>query len=55
MLFALCTYSELSDSDRTVRDASGHVRTTSVGLAAEDTLDITFSHGGTGAKVTRPR
>jgi exodeoxyribonuclease VII large subunit len=38
-----------------VRDASGHVRTSSAGLAAGDALDITFSQGGADAKVTRPR
>ena len=38
-----------------VRDADGHVRRSSAGLAAGATIDITFSEGGTEAKVTRPR
>jgi exodeoxyribonuclease VII large subunit len=38
-----------------VRDAGGHVRTTSAGLAAEDALDITFSHGGAAVTVREPR
>jgi exodeoxyribonuclease VII large subunit len=38
-----------------VRDATGHVRTTSAGLACGDALDITFSAGGAGVKVEKPR
>lgn len=38
-----------------VRDAGGHVRTTSAGLAAEDALDITFSRGGAAVTVRKPR
>ncbi|MFZ3320964.1 MAG: exodeoxyribonuclease VII large subunit [Usitatibacter sp.] len=38
-----------------VRDASGHVRTTSAGLAAGDALDITFAEGGAAATVREPR
>jgi exodeoxyribonuclease VII large subunit len=38
-----------------VRDASGHVRISSTGLASGDALDITFSAGGAGVTVTRPR
>ena len=36
-----------------VRDASGHVRTTSEGLAKGDALEITFAEGGAGATVDR--
>jgi len=38
-----------------VRDASGHVRVTSAGLAAGDALDIMFSRGGAAVKVDKPR
>jgi len=38
-----------------VRDASGHVRTTSEGLSPGDALDITFSEGGAAATVREPR
>jgi exodeoxyribonuclease VII large subunit len=38
-----------------VRDASGHARTTSAGLASGDALDITFSEGGAGVTVRNPR
>lgn len=37
-----------------VRDASGHVRTTSAGLAAGDPLDIRFAEGGAAATVREP-
>ena len=38
-----------------VRDAEGHVRTTSRGLAPGNALDITFSEGGALVKVHEPR
>jgi len=38
-----------------VRDAQGHVRRSSAGLAAGDRLDITFSEGGAEAEVRSPR
>jgi exodeoxyribonuclease VII large subunit len=38
-----------------VRDAGGHVRRTSDGLAEGAALDITFSEGGAEARVTRRR
>ena len=38
-----------------VRDASGHVRATSRGLAAGEPLDITFSEGSAGVTVRDPR
>jgi len=38
-----------------VRDASGHVRVTGAGLARGDALDITFSEGGAGVTVDKPR
>jgi len=38
-----------------VRDASGHVRTTSAGLSPGDALDITFSEGGASTTVREPR
>ena len=38
-----------------VRDASGHVRITGAGLRTGDPLDITFSEGGAGVAVTKPR
>ena len=38
-----------------VRDASGHVRLTAAGLARGDALDITFSEGGAGVTVDKPR
>ena len=38
-----------------VRDADGHVRRSSAGLAKGAVLDITFSEGGAEAEVTRPR
>jgi exodeoxyribonuclease VII large subunit len=38
-----------------VRDAQGHVRITSAGLARGDSLDITFSEGGAGVTVRDPR
>jgi exodeoxyribonuclease VII large subunit len=37
-----------------VRDSSGHVRTTSAGLAAGDALDIRFAEGGAAATVREP-
>jgi exodeoxyribonuclease VII large subunit len=37
-----------------VRDASGHVRTTSAGLASGDALDIMFAEGGAAATVREP-
>jgi exodeoxyribonuclease VII large subunit len=38
-----------------VRDAGGHVRVTSAGLARGDPLDITFSEGGAAVTVRDPR
>jgi exodeoxyribonuclease VII large subunit len=38
-----------------VRDASGHVRRTSAGLAAGDRVDITFSEGAAQAEVRKTR
>ena len=38
-----------------VRDADGHVRRTSAGLAPGEPLDITFSEGGAAVRVDRPR
>jgi exodeoxyribonuclease VII large subunit len=38
-----------------VRDAGGHVRLSSAGLAAGEALDITFAEGGAEVQVTRPR
>ena len=38
-----------------VRDARGHVRLTSEGLAAGEALDITFSRGGAAVTVREPR
>jgi exodeoxyribonuclease VII large subunit len=38
-----------------VRDAAGHVRHTSAGLAAGEPLDITFSEGGAAVRVEKPR
>ena len=38
-----------------VRDADGHVRITSRGLAPGNALDITFSEGGASVKVHEPR
>ena len=38
-----------------VRDAAGHVRRTSAGLAAGEALDITFSEGGASVSVREPR
>jgi exodeoxyribonuclease VII large subunit len=38
-----------------VRDASGHVRIDSAGLASGDSLDITFSEGGAAVTVAKPR
>jgi len=38
-----------------VRDASGHVRRTSEGLAVGDRLEVTFSEGGAGVEVKEPR
>jgi exodeoxyribonuclease VII large subunit len=38
-----------------VRDAGGHVRTTSAGLAGGDALDITFAQGGAAVSVKEPR
>jgi exonuclease VII large subunit len=38
-----------------VRDAEGHVRTASTGLASGDALDITFSRGGAAVTVREPR
>jgi exodeoxyribonuclease VII large subunit len=38
-----------------VRDASGHVRITSAGLGAGESLDITFSEGGAAVTVAKPR
>ena len=38
-----------------VRDASGHVRGTSRGLAVGEPLDITFSEGSAGVTVREPR
>ena len=38
-----------------VRDASGHVRTTSAGLAAGDALEVTFSEGEASVTVHEPR
>ena len=38
-----------------VRDAAGHVRASSEGLAAGDALDIRFARGGAAVKVTEPR
>jgi exodeoxyribonuclease VII large subunit len=38
-----------------VRDAGGHVRTTSAGLAGGDALDITFARGGAVVSVKEPR
>jgi exodeoxyribonuclease VII large subunit len=38
-----------------VRDATGHVRRSSAGLAAGDLLDVTFSEGGAEATVRKPR
>jgi exodeoxyribonuclease VII large subunit len=37
-----------------VRDASGHVRTTSAGLVSGDALDIKFAEGGAAATVREP-
>jgi exodeoxyribonuclease VII large subunit len=38
-----------------VRDADGHVRRSSAGLAAGEALDIAFAEGGAEVQVTRPR
>jgi exodeoxyribonuclease VII large subunit len=38
-----------------VRDADGHVRRSSAGLAPDASLDITFSEGGAEVRVTRKR
>src|SRR6185503_1155027 len=38
-----------------VRDAAGHVRATSAGLAKGDALDIMFSQGGAAVTVDKPR
>ena len=38
-----------------VRDAQGHVRAASAGLAAGDALDITFAEGGATVTVREPR
>ncbi|HUL97522.1 MAG TPA: exodeoxyribonuclease VII large subunit [Usitatibacter sp.] len=38
-----------------VRDADGHVRRSSAGLAAGQRLDVTFSEGGAGVEVREPR
>lgn len=38
-----------------VRDADGHVRSSSVGLAAGAALDVTFSEGGASVTVREPR
>jgi exodeoxyribonuclease VII large subunit len=38
-----------------VRNADGHVRTTSAGLERGATLDITFSQGGAAVEVHKPR
>jgi exodeoxyribonuclease VII large subunit len=38
-----------------VRDASGHVRTTSTGLAAGDALEVKFSEGEASVTVREPR
>ena len=38
-----------------VRDAEGHVRRSSVGLARGDALDVTFSEGGAAVTVREPR
>jgi exodeoxyribonuclease VII large subunit len=38
-----------------VRDPSGEVRRSSVGLAAGAPLDVTFAEGGAGVTVTKPR
>ena len=38
-----------------VRDAEGHVRASSAGLAAGDALDITFAEGAAGVTVREPR
>jgi len=38
-----------------VRDAQGHVRDSSAGLAPGDALDILFAQGGAAVKVERPR
>jgi len=38
-----------------VRDADGHVRTTSAGLAEGMDLDVMFSEGGAGVRVREPR
>jgi exodeoxyribonuclease VII large subunit len=38
-----------------VRDADGHVRRTSSGLAQGQPLDVTFAEGGAEVKVSRPR
>ena len=36
-----------------VRDADGHIRHTSEGLAPDAALDITFSKGGAGVRVVK--
>jgi exodeoxyribonuclease VII large subunit len=38
-----------------VRDADGHVRRSSAGLAADAALDVTFSEGGASVTVREPR
>jgi exodeoxyribonuclease VII large subunit len=38
-----------------VRDANGHVRRSSAGLATGDPLDVTFSEGGAGVAVRETR
>ena len=38
-----------------VRDAEGHVRASSAGLAAGDALDVTFAEGGAAVTVRSPR
>jgi len=38
-----------------VRDSSGHVRTTSAGLATGDALEVTFSEGEASVTVRDPR
>jgi exodeoxyribonuclease VII large subunit len=38
-----------------VRDAAGHVRATSAGIAKGDALDIMFSKGGAAVTVDKPR
>ena len=38
-----------------VRDADGHIRVASTGLAAGDALDIMFSQGGAAVRVEKPR